>query len=586
MLKKLSISFIFFILISSCSGSATSPVDSGLENGIFHFGNGSEPQGIDPHIVTGVPEHHILISLCEGLTIANPDGGPNLPGVAESWTISEDGKEYIFYLNKNAKWSNGDVMTADDFVWSWMRILTPTLGSQYPDMLYYLEGAEEYHTYRSEEEIKEDILNAEKSFNEMRKNVIEKELIHSSDPVSSPQVAALKKELGNKPSFDTVGIKAINDHTLKVNLKSPTPFFLGLLSHYSTWPVHKETVLKHGNIDDRSGQWTRPGNFVCNGPFQLKTWELNNKIVVEKNPHYWDAEKVKLNEMHFYPVSNVMTEDRMFRSGQLHLTSTLPSQKCSVYIEENNPDLRIDPYMGQYFYRLNINNPYLSDVKVRKALAYSINRKLLVEKVTKCGQIPAYSFTPPGSNGYYPDTELPYNPELAKQLMAEAGYSESNPFPKLEILFNTSEDHRKIALAIQQMWQQNLGIQVELVNQDWKVYLGREMVGDFQVSRAGWIGDYEDPNTFLDLMRPNRGNNKTGWEDLEYDLIMQKANSTNNQEERYELLKEAERILINNMPIIPLYTYVRAYQLSPDVKGYKSHILDHHHPKFIYLERD
>ena len=359
-----------------------------------------------------------------------------------------------------------------------------------------------------------------------------------------------------------------------------------MLSHYSTWPVHKDTVLKHGAIDDRNGQWTRPGNFVCNGPFQLKSWELNNKIVVEKNPNYWDSEKVSLNEMHFYPVSNVMTEDRMFRAGQLHVTSTLPSQKCPIYIEENNPDLRIDPYMGQYFYRLNTNNPSLKDVRVRKALAFSIDRKLLVEKVTKCGQIPAYSFTPPGSNGYQPDTKIPFDPELAKKLLTDAGYSESNPFPKLEILFNTNEDHRKLALAIQQMWQQNLGIEVELVNQDWKVYLSREMVGDFQVSRAGWIGDYEDPNTFLDLMRPNRGNNKTGWEDANYDSIVERANSMNDQTQRYELLKEAERILIDNMPIIPLYTYVRSYQLSPDVKGYNPHILDHHHPKFIYLERD
>jgi oligopeptide transport system substrate-binding protein len=182
--------------------------------------------------------------------------------------------------------------------------------------------------------------------------------------------------------------------------------------------------------------------------------------------------------------------------------------------------------------------------------------------------------------------KIPFDPELAKKLMSDAGYSESNPFPKLEILFNTNEDHRKLALAIQQMWQQNLGIQVELVNQDWKVYLSREMVGDFQVSRAGWIGDYEDPNTFLDLMRPNRGNNKTDWEDANYDSIVERANSTNDQTQRYELLKEAERILIDNMPIIPLYTYVRSYQLSPDVKGYNPHILDHHHPKFIYLERD
>ena len=529
---------VILFIVASCSESIN-PVDSGLENQIYHHGNGSEPQGLDPHIVTGVPEHHILISLCEGLTIPNPN--PNdmngyMAGTAESWSISDDGKEYVFNINKNAKWSNGESVTADDFVWSWKRILTASLGSQYPDMLYYLEGAYEYHN-------------------------------------------------GLIDDFDQVGVKSIDEHTLQVNLKNPTPFFLGLLSHYSTWPVHKETVLKFGDIDDRNGEWTRPGNFVCNGPFQLKTWELNNKIVVEKNPHYYDASIVQLNEIHYYPVTNVMTEDRMFRAGQLHLTSTLPSQKCPIYIEEN-PNLRIDPYMGTYFYRINTENEVLKDVKVRKALAYSIDRQLLVDKVTKCGQIPAYSFTPPGTNGYQPTTEIPFDPVLAKSLLDEAGFSEENPFPKLEILFNTNEDHRKLALAIQQMWQINLGIEVELVNQDWKVYLNREMIGDFQISRAGWIGDYEDPNTFLDLMRPNRGNNKTGWENMEYDALVEKANTINNQAERYELLYKAEEILIENMPVIPLYTYVRAYQLSPDVKGFSPHILDHHHPKFIYLERD
>ncbi len=529
---------IIFAFVYGCSENIT-PVDSGLEKQIYHHGNGSEPQGIDPHIVTGVPEHHILISLCEGLTIPNPnpdDMNGYMAGTAESWSVSEDGKEYIFNINENARWSNGDPVTANDFVWSWKRILTASLGSQYPDMLYYLVGAYEYHN-------------------------------------------------GLTNDFSEVGVKAIDQKTLKVNLKNPTPFFLGLLSHYSTWPVHKETVLKYGNIDDRNGEWTRPGNFVCNGPFQLKSWELNNKIVVEKNPYYYDASIVKLNEIHYYPVSNVMTEDRMFRAGQLHLTSTLPSQKCPIYIEEN-PNLRIDPYMGTYFYRINTNHEVLKDVRVRKALAYSIDRELLVDKVTKCGQIPAYSFTPPGSNGYEPKTQIPFDPELAKSLLEDAGYSDENPFPKLEILFNTNEDHRKIALAIQQMWQVNLGIEIELVNQDWKVYLNREMIGDFQISRAGWIGDYEDPNTFLDLMRPNRGNNKTGWENKEYDELVEKANTINNQSERYEMLYKAEEILIDNMPIIPLYTYVRSYQLSPDVKGFNPHILDHHHPKFIYLERD
>ena len=539
MIKKINVLSITLIFLIGCSENI-SPVDSGLENQIYHHGNGSEPQGIDPHIVTGVPEHHILISLCEGLTIPNPNPSGSdgyIPGTAESWTISDDGKQYIFNLNKNAKWSNGEPVTADDFVWSWKRILTASLGSQYPDMLYYLEGAYEYHN-------------------------------------------------GLIDNFNEVGVKALDTHTLKVNLKNPTPFFIGLLSHYSTWPVHKETVLKHGDIDDRNGEWTRPGNFVCNGPFQLKTWELNNKIVVEKNPHYYDASMVRLNEIHYYPVSNVMTEDRMFRAGQLHLTSSMPTQKCPIYIEEKNPNLKIDPYMGTYFYRINTENETLSDVRVRKALAYSIDRQLLVDKVTQCGQIPAYSFTPPGSNGYQPSTEIPYDPVLAKQLLAEAGYSSDNPFPKLEILFNTNEGHRKVALAIQQMWQNELGIEVELVNQDWKVYLSREMVGDFQISRAGWIGDYEDPNTFLDLMRPNRGNNKTGWENMDFDALVEEANTINDQEKRYELLYEAEKILIDNMPIIPLYTYVRVYQLSPDVKGFNPHILDHHHPKFIYLERD
>ena len=534
-MKKLLLVSIGLFFITSCSENIK-PVDAAVENQILYLGNGTEPQDLDPHIVTGVPESKVLMALLEGLVIRNPSGAEPLPGVAENWDISTDGKSYTFYLRENAKWSNGDAVTAFDFVYAWNRMLLPSLGSKYPDMLY-------------------DVVNAE----EFNKGII--------------------------TDFSQVGVKAIDRLTLKVDLKNPAPYFLELLCHYTTRPVHKETIETFGDIDTPGSKWTRPGNFVCNGPFQLKTWELNNKIVVEKNPHYYDASMVRLNEIHYYPVSNVMTEDRMFRAGQLHLTSTLPSQKCPMYIE-NNPDLRIDPYMGTYFYRINTENEALKDTRVRKALAYSIDRKLLVDKVTKCGQIPAYSFTPPGTNGYQPKTDIPFDPVLAKSLLAEAGFSEENPFPKLEILFNTNEDHRKIALAVQQMWQLNLGIEVELVNQDWKVYLNREMIGDFQISRAGWIGDYEDPNTFLDLMRPNRGNNKTGWEDMEYDALVEKANTINDQAERYEMLYKAEEILIDNMPIIPLYTYVRAYQLSPDVKGFNPHILDHHHPKFIYLERD
>ena len=529
--------YIGFLIVLVGCGKSISPVDSALDKQILHFGNGTEPQGLDPHIVTGVPEHHLLISMCEGLTISNPKGGDNLPGVAKSWSISPDGKTYTFFLNENAKWSNGDPVIAEDFVWSWMRILTPSLGSQYPDMLYYLKGAADYHQ-------------------------------------------------GITNDFSTVGVKAIDKHLLQVELKNPTPFFIKLLSHYSTYPVHKETVLAYGSIDDRNGQWTRPGNFVCNGPMNLKSWELNKQITVEKNPLYWDAKKVRLNEIRFYPVSNESTEDRMFRAGQLHVTNVVPLEKCPVYIEEKNPNLRIEPYMGTYFYRVNTKHPILKDKRIRLALAYAINREQIVKKVSKCGQPAAYSFTPPGSAGYEPQTNIPYDPELARSLLAEAGYANGDNFPILEILFNTQEGHRKIALAIQQMWQENLGISIQLVNQDWKVYLAREMTGDFQISRAGWIGDYEDPNTFLDLLRLNRGNNKTGWENIEYDQLLELANSTNDQVLRYEYLNQAEKLLISEMPIIPIYTYVRQYQISSDVKGWYPNIIDTHHPKYIYLERE
>ena len=538
-MKKLTSMFLVAILYGC--GSSVSPVDQGLIDQVMHIGNGSEPQGLDPHIVTGVPEHHLLITMCEGLTISNPMGGANLPGMAESWEISEDGKTYIFNIRKDAKWSNGDDFVADDMVWSWMRVLTPSLGSQYPDMLYYVEGAEDYNT-------------------------------------------------GVITDFSKVGVKALDKKTLLVQLKNPTPFFLGLLSHYSTWPVHKETVLAFGEIDDRQGLWTRPGNFVCNGPMNLKSWELNKKIIVEKNPLYWDAEEVKLNQMHFYPVSDINTEERMFRAKQLHLTGTVPSQKCGIWREEGNPNLRIDPYMGTYYYRANVNVKPLNNAKVRKALTYAIDREKITEKVTQCGQIPAYSFTPPGAAGYNPNTSIPYDPELARQLLSEALIEENiariEDFPVLQILYNTSEDHRKIALTIQQMWQQNLGINVELENMDWKVYLSRQNSMDYQISRAGWIGDYEDPNTFLDIMRTGRGNNRTGWSNLEFDELVGRANATVDQDERYRLLSEAEKILIDELPIIPVYTYVRSYQLSPDVKGYSPNYLDHHHPKTLFLERD
>ncbi len=510
------------------------PVDTAVENQILYIGNGTEPQDLDPHIVTGVPESKVLMALLEGLVIRNPEGPEPLPGVARDWTVSNDGKTYTFYIREDASWSNGDRVTADDFVYSWNRMLMPSLGSKYPDMLYDLVNAEEFNK-------------------------------------------------GKIDDFSKVGVKAINSGTLEVTLKNPAPYFLELLCHYTTRPVHKSTIEKFGDMDTAGSQWTRPANFVGNGPFLLDKWELNKVIVVKKNPTYWNQSIVKLNEIHFFPVDNASREDLMFRSGQLHVTSTVPPEKVESYQEKYPNNIQVDPYFGTYYYRFNTNKKPFDNKLVRQALSLALDRTLIVEKVTKGGQQEAFSFTPPDPDAYFPPTTLEYDPQKAKELLLEAGY-DSGSFPQIDLLYNTSEGHQKLAQAIQQMWKTTLGIDVTLTNTDWKVYLSRQSIGDFQIARAGWIGDYIDPKSFLDMMVTDRGNNQTGWSNIEYDNLLIKASNSTSQKERFANFYEAEKILIDEMPIIPIYTYTRIYMLHEDVKGWGNNLLDSRPYQFVYLE--
>lgn len=528
---------LFFLIINILIGCsvAVTPVDKAIEDQILYLGNGTEPQDLDPHIVTGVPEHNIIISLLEGLTISNPNGGDPLPGTAESWEISTDGRVFIFNIRKEALWSNGDNVTAHDFVYSWKRILTPLLGAQYADMLYVIKNAENFNK-------------------------------------------------GNLTDFSKVGVKAIDSKTLRVELNNSTPYFLKLLSHYSTYPVHKDTIEKFGKIDTRGSKWTRQENFVGNGAFILKDWKLNKLIVVKKSSTYWNSKIVSLNEIHFFPIEDVSREDRMYRSGYLHLAYSVPQEKIQNYKLKYPNEIHIDPYFGTYYYRINTRKEPFNDLRVRQALSLSINRNDIVQKVVKGGQLAAFSFTPPNKSGYYPNTKLVFNPIKAASLLKEAGYDQNN-FPKVEFLYNTSEGHQKVAQAIQQMWKVNLGIDVELINVDWKVYLSREQTGDFFISRAGWIGDYPDPNSFLDMMVSGRGNNKTGWSNSIYDNLIREAASSQTDEERNSFFNSAEQILIEELPIIPIYTYTRVYMLHPDVKGWSPNVLDTHPYQFIRLEK-
>jgi len=523
-------------LLCGC-GRRESRVSVGNREQVLHINNGTEPQNLDPHVVTGVPEHHIIMSLLEGLMSEDPHGIKPQPGTAERWDISEDQTVYTFHLRKNARWSNGDPVTAQDFVGSYRRALTPSLASEYAYMLFVMKGAEDFNT-------------------------------------------------GKITDFDQVGVKALDEHTLRVTLNSPTPYFLSLLLHYSWFPLHIPTIERHGPVYERGNRWTKPGNFVGNGPFALEEWKVNHVIIVRKSPTYWDAANVKLKQIYFYCIESTDTDERAFRSGQLHKTHELPQMKIDTYREKYPDLLRVEPFLGTYFYICNTTKPPLDDKRVRRALAMSIDREAIVKNVTRGGQLPAYHFTPPGTAGYTARAKFPFNIEAARKLLAEAGYPDGKGLPPVEILFNTMESHRAIAEAIQDMWKRNLGIDARLLNQEWKVFLDAKKTGQYQISRFGWIGDYPDPNSFLDMWLTGGGNNDTKWSNLEYDRLIREAGRTSDLEKRLEVFQQAEAILIEEMPIIPIYFYTRPYAIQPSVKGWYPTILDNHPWHKVWLEEE
>jgi oligopeptide transport system substrate-binding protein len=527
---------IFLLANTSCKNQQRNTIVSeGNKNGILHFGNQTEPEDLDPHIVTGVPEFHILQSLFEGLVTPDPRDLHPLPGVAHSWDISEDNLVYTFHLRPDATWSNGETVKAGDFVFSFQRILSPGLGSEYAYMLYCIENAEKYH-----------------------KGVLK--------------------------DFTRVGARAADDTTLIIRLGSSTPYFMSLIMHDSWYPVHPATILKFGNIDSRGTRWTRPENFVGNGAFRLADWQINKIIGVVKRADYWDAQNVKLNGINFYPIENNQTEERMFRNDELHVTTNLPLQKIDRY-KNNAPHLlHIDPYLGTYYYICNISRPPLNNKNLRKALALAIDRRSLANDILKGGQIPAGSFTPPSTAGYSFDPVITFDTIEARKLLSETGFKSGDSLPPVSVLYNTSESHHIIAQAIQQMWKRYLGINVTLVNQEWKVYLASKAKKEYDIARMGWIGDYNDPNSFLDLWLTGGGNNNTGWSSPVYDSLVQQASKSADQAERFRLFSQAESIFLDELPAIPIYFYTNVYLLKPSVKGWYSNILNIHNYKHLYLE--
>ena len=540
MIKKIALLNLLIgtmVLIGACS-QGESNVDSGNREQILHIGNGTEPQGLDPHVVTGVPEHHIISALYEGLVLKNPETLEIEPAIAKSWEISDDGKTYTFYLRDNAQWSNGDPITAEDIRWSWWRAMQPALGNQYVFMYNAIKNAEKY----------------------------------------------VKQEITD---FADVGVTVIDDYTLQVELENPTAYFLQLLDHYAMFPVHRATIEKFGAPDESYTRWTRPENIVTNGPFVLESWQLNKKLTVVRNEGYWDNDRVTLNGIVFHPIDVVTTEERMFRAGQLHYTSSTLIERIPFY-RENYPEyLSIAPYNGTYFYRFNTDKENFSDVRIRKAMAMTIDRDQLIRTILNDIVTPAYAITPPGVLGYQPPKTFDYNPDEARRLLAEAGFPNGEGLPELELQFNTSEQHRKIAIAIQQMWKNELGVNVRLQNKDWKVYLDDTSIGNYEISRAGWIGDYVDPNTFLDMWLSGSELNQTGWGSERYDqLIARDAPATKTREERFAIYQEAETIMMEAMPFIPIYTYSSNHFKHPAIQGLDSNVMNYYNYRYVSLDSD
>ncbi|WP_217524454.1 ABC transporter substrate-binding protein [Vibrio metschnikovii] len=482
-------------------------------------GNGTEVASLDPHKTEGVPESHVIRDLLEGLVNQDADGN-TIPGVAERWETS-DNQTYTFYLRKDAKWSNGDPVTAQDFVYSWQRAVDPATASPYS---WYME----YTKMKNAKEI-----------------------------------------IAGEKASTTLGVKALDDHTLMVELDTPLPYFVMMTGHTTMKPVHKGTIEKHGD------EWTRAGNYVSNGAYMLDRWVVNERLELKRNPNYWDDSKTVINKVTFLPIENQVAEMNRFLSGEIHITNEVPIEHFRRLQRDHADSVSVVGSLCTYYYGFNNQKPPLDDVRVRKALSFAIDRDVIANAIMGQGEKPAYFLTPEITAGFQP--EMPAYGKMtqqqrlaeAKKLLEEAGYNRSNPL-RFNLLYNTSENHRKVATAIQSMWRSGLGVNVTLENQEWKTYLDSRREGNFDVTRAGWCGDYNEASSFLTLMKSSNSSNDPRYHNEEYDALMAKAMATTSEKERQAIYAQAEKLLARDMPIAPIYQYVKSRLLSPQVGGFPS----------------
>ncbi|WP_414148661.1 oligopeptide ABC transporter substrate-binding protein OppA [Erwinia sp. BNK-24-b] len=497
-------------------------------------GNGDEVQSLDPHKIEGVPESAVSYDLLEGLLINDPNGHP-IPGVAESWE-NKDGKVWTFHLRANAKWSNGESVTAQDFVYSWERLADPKTASPYASYLQYghLENIDD--------------------------------------------IIAGKK----KP--DQLGVKALDAHTLQVTLSESVPYFYKLLIHPSMSPVYKPAIDKFGE------KWTQPGNWVGNGAFKLQEHIINERIVLVRNPQYWDNANTKLEKVTFLPIPSEVNDVNRYFSGGSDMTYTnLPIELFKKLQKDNPKELHVDPYLCTYYYEINNQKAPFNDPRVRTALKLGLDRDIMVNKVLAQGQQPAWSYTPPAIDGaelVKPDwvnwSQEKRNEE-AKKLLAEAGYTADKPLT-FELLYNTSDLHKKLAIAATSIWKKNLGVNIKLNNQEWKTFLDTRHQGNFDVARAAWCADYNEPTSFLNTMLSNSSNNTSHYKSAAFDKFMATAATASDEKARSAAYTQAEQQLDKDSVIAPVFYYANTRLVKPYVGGYTGKDpLNYLYDKDIYI---
>lgn len=499
--------------------------------------NGAEPGTLDPGKISGQPEGRVANCLFEGLTRYNIDGESE-PGMAERWEISPDGRTYTFHL-RGAKWSNGDVVTAQDFVWSWLRVLKEA-DAEYRYQMFYLRGAEEF---------------------------------------------AKQFDAQGKPDEKTIGIHAKDDRALVVELKNPTPYFIDLCAFYTFFPLHRASI----EAAEKAGeQWLRPGRLVGNGAFVMKEWRLNDRIRLDRNPAYWDVANVRVANLDILPVNNPNTAFNFYHSGVADLMldkSLVPSSLVSEL--KKRPDYHATPVLATYFMRFNVTKKPFDDARVRRAISMVVDKKLLTEKITQAGEVPANAFVPPGTAGYVGPAGLKRDLDAARKLLADAGYPGGKGFPLVRYLYtNRADVDDKIAVELQAVLQKELGISIGLSKQEWSVYQGSLASLDYDFARSSWVGDYKDPNTFLDMWVTGGGNNQTGWGNKQYDDLIAKAGAEPAQEKRFDFFRQAESIVLEEAAICPLFNYVVIMFYDGErLGGVRGNLTDEHPFRLLHWKK-